>query len=107
MQITLGINITFIMLRVEICPPIHSMVVVTSPMGVHAPPAFAAITIMPAKNNRISLLGINLRISDTITMDVVRLSSTDERKKVTQHIIHKSDFALSVLIRSVIKRKPW
>ena len=27
-----------------ICPLIHSMVVVTSPMGVHAPPAFAAIT---------------------------------------------------------------
>ncbi len=94
MQITLGMNITFIMLSVEICPPIHSMVVVTSPMGVHAPPALAAITIIPAKNNRMSLFGINLRIKDTITMEVVRLSSTDERKKVTQHIIHKSDFRI-------------
>src|SRR5688572_1232691 len=99
-------NITFIMLSVEICPPIHSMVVVTSPIGVHAPPALAAITIIPAKKSLISLLGINLRIKDTITIEVVRLSSTDERKKVTQQIIQRSDFAFSVLIRSVIKRKP-
>ena len=33
-------------------PPIHSMVVVTSPIGDHTPPAFAAITIMDAKSRR-------------------------------------------------------
>jgi len=32
---------------VESCPPIHSIVVVTSPMGVQAPPAFAAMTMAP------------------------------------------------------------
>ena len=31
------------------CPPIHSMVVVTSPMGDQAPPALAAITTSPAR----------------------------------------------------------
>src|SRR5687768_18225719 len=102
MQITLGMNITFIMLSVEICPPIHSMVVVTSPIGVHAPPAFAAITIIPAKNRRVSLLGMSFRISETITMEVVRLSNTDDKKNVTQHMIHKRDFAFFVVIRSVI-----
>jgi hypothetical protein len=35
---------TFMVGNVDICPCIHSMVVVTSPIGVHAPPAFAAIT---------------------------------------------------------------
>jgi hypothetical protein len=32
-----------------ICPPIQSMVVVMSPMGLQAPPALAAITTAPAK----------------------------------------------------------
>ena len=51
-QTRLGMNSVFMMFTVVICPPIQSMVVVTSPIGVHAPPAFAAITIIPAKNNR-------------------------------------------------------
>lgn len=37
-------EITFIVCTVVIWPCIHSIVVVTSPIGVHAPPAFAAIT---------------------------------------------------------------
>ena len=37
-----------------ICPLIHSMVVVTSPMGVHAPPALAAITTTAPKKRRSS-----------------------------------------------------
>src|SRR5688572_8430952 len=42
-------RIVFIMiLPVVICSPIQSMVVVTSPIGLHAPPAFAEITIRPA-----------------------------------------------------------
>jgi hypothetical protein len=35
-------------------PCIQSMVVVTSPIGDHAPPAFAATTIIPAKKRRSS-----------------------------------------------------
>ena len=107
MQITLGRNIVFIIPRLEIWPPIHSMVVVTSPIGVQAPPAFAATTIIPAKKRRVSLPGISFRISDTITMAVVRLSNMAERKNVTQHIIQSKDFTFLVLIRSVINRKPW
>ncbi len=107
MQITLGTNRTLIMFTVDIWPPIHNIVVVTSPMGVHAPPALAAITIMPAKVNFNSLSWINLRMSDIITIDVVRLSNTAERKNVTQHIIHSSELTFFVLMRSVINRKPW
>ena len=90
----------------EICPPIHSIVVVTSPIGDHAPPAFAAMTIIPAKNNLICLLGISFRIKEIITIVVVRLSNTAERKKVTQQTIHKSFFGFLVLILSVINLKP-
>src|SRR5438105_14074465 len=96
MQITLGRNITFIILSVEICPPIHSMVVVTSPMGVHAPPALAAITIIPAKNIRMCLSGISFLINDTITMEVVRLSKMEERKNVTQQISQRKTLGFFV-----------
>src|SRR5688572_8891520 len=88
------------------CPPIHSMVVVTSPIGDQAPPAFAAITIIPTKNRRISLFGINFRTNETITMVVVRLSRTAERKKATQHTIHKRVLGFLVLIKLVINLKP-
>ncbi len=62
--------------------PIQSMVVVTSPRGDHAPPAFAAITVMPTKNNRVSFKAIFFLNSETITMVVVRLSSRADRKNV-------------------------
>jgi len=35
------------------CPPIHSIVVVTSPIGDQAPPALAAMTTMPANSHRV------------------------------------------------------
>ena len=76
--------------------------VVTSPNGLQAPPALAAITVIPTKNNRCSLLSINLRSSDTITIVVVRLSSTALKKKVSPPIIQSSLTALLVFIRSVI-----
>ena len=44
-----GRNTSFIICIPLICPPIHNMVVVTSPIGDQAPPALAAITIMEAK----------------------------------------------------------
>jgi hypothetical protein len=93
-------------LIVEICPPIHNIVVVTSPIGVHAPPALAAMMIIPAKNNRISLFGMSVLINETMTIDVVRLSSTADKKNVIQQIIHKSNFGFFVLIVLVITLKP-
>src|SRR5215208_1078102 len=106
-QAILGTNRIVMILAVEIWPPIHNIVVVTSPIGVHAPPAFAAITIMPAKKSRMSRFGISFRINETITIAVVRLSRIDERKNVTQHISHSKVFGFLVLILSVISRKPW
>jgi len=44
----LGKMRAFIIPPAEISPPIQSIVVVTSPIGLQAPPAFAAITITPA-----------------------------------------------------------
>ncbi|MEZ5000697.1 MAG: hypothetical protein R2727_08670 [Bacteroidales bacterium] len=76
----LGINTLVMMATVVTCPPIQSMMVVTSPMGDHRPPAFAAITIILAKNHLVPLSGDCLRRA-TITI-VVRLSSAAERKNV-------------------------
>ena len=45
-------------------------------------------------------------IREIITIVVVRLSSTEDRKKVTQQIIHRRVLGFLVLIRSVINRKP-
>jgi hypothetical protein len=83
-----GMNKPFIISTVVTCPPIQSIVVVTSPMGVQAPPALAAITIMPAKNKRSSRFSNNFFMSDTMTMVVVRLSNIELRKKVTNPTSH-------------------
>ena len=49
-----GSSTALMIARLVICPPIHSMVVVTSPIGDQAPPEFAEMTMMPAKNRRSS-----------------------------------------------------
>ena len=103
----LGIKRPFMMAAAEICPPIQSIVVVTSPIGDQAPPALAAITIIPAKNRRISLSGINLRTNETITMVVVRLSNTEDRKKATIQTTQRRAIGFLVLIRSVMNLNPW
>src|SRR5512133_175098 len=86
--------------------PIQSIVVVTSPIGVQAPPAFAAITVIPAKNILSSLLSENFDRREIMTMVVVRLSRTAERKKMIIDIIHKSLCLLVKLITFVITSKP-
>ena len=86
-----GRKTPFMIARVVIWPPIQSMVVVTSPMGVQAPPALAAMTMMPAKNSRSSCLSSSFFISEIMTMVVVRLSSTALRKKVTKPTSQSSD----------------
>src|SRR5690606_33119116 len=82
-QAKLGKNTSEIMVLVVTWPPFHSIMVVTSPMGDHAPPELAAIIIKLAKNQRSIFLSINLRRMATITIVVVRLSNTADRKKVT------------------------
>ena len=71
--------------RLRTWPPIHSIVVVTSPMGVHAPPALAAITTTAPSSLRSSpeSPGRIFRRSEIMTMVEVRLSRMAERKKVT------------------------
>ena len=88
------------------CPPIHSIVVVTSPIGDHAPPALAAITITETNSRRSSPRSSSFRISDTITMLVVRLSRTALNKNVTQDTIHNKLVIRLVRMRDVITAKP-
>ena len=74
MQINDGINRNSINFGVVTFPPIQSMVVVTSPIGDHAPPAFAAIIISPAYHTRSLLLESNFRSMVINTIVAVRLS---------------------------------
>ena len=91
-----------------ICPPIHSMVVVTSPIGDQAPPALAAMMMTPANTSLSSRFDSNFFINDTITMAVVRLSNTELRKKVRVPTNHISVDKRLVRIREVmISNPPW
>ncbi|MCL1848685.1 MAG: hypothetical protein FWF83_03295 [Clostridiales bacterium] len=92
-----GTNSCLTMFNALKCPPIHSIMVLTSPMGDHAPPAFAAITIIPAKYQRVFFPPTNFHIRLIITMVVVRLSSNDDMKNVIDAII-QSNFTLSVVL---------
>ena len=69
------------MLNAVICPPIHNIVVVTSPIGDQAPPAFAAIITIPVKYSLSLSSFINFLNKETITMVVVRLSKMADRKE--------------------------
>lgn len=90
----------------EIWPPIHSMVVVTSPITVHAPPALAAITTREANNSRSSRRAISRWISEIMTMVVVRLSRIELRKNATKPTSHISLAWLVVPMREVMTSKP-
>ena len=89
-----------------IWPPIHSIVVVTSPIGDQAPPALAAITMMAANSSRSSRWSSSLRVSEIITMVVVRLSRTALRKKVTRPTCQLSVVSRLVRICEVMISKP-
>ena len=76
--------------KVETFSPIQSMVVVTSPIGDHAPPAFAAIIIIPA-NQILSLLSTtNFRRMVIKTIVAVRLSIIADKIKARIHMIQSS-----------------
>lgn len=102
MLITAGNSTAWIIASEVIWSPIQSIVVVTSPIGDQAPPELASITMIPAKNRRSSRFANNLRMSDIITMVVVKLSKIALRKKVTKPTSHFSDDNLVVLIRLVM-----
>src|SRR5690554_4958514 len=101
-QIKLGINNSATMFFAVICPPIHNMVVVTSPIGDHAPPALAAMITIPAKSQRSFLSPISFLNKEIITIDVVRLSKAAEKKNVKRQIIQSSFILLVVFILLVI-----
>jgi len=86
-----GQEVAFMIPSVVIWPPIQSIVVVTSPIGDQAPPALAAMTMLPAKKRRSSCLSSSFFISEIITIVVVRLSSTELRKKVVEPTSHISE----------------
>ena len=72
----------------ETLPFIQSMIVVTSPMGEHAPPLLAAMTITEAKSIRSLVVGTILRRSITMMIVVVMLSSSADMKKVSSATSH-------------------
>ena len=82
------------------------MMVVTSPIGLQAPPALAAMITMPAKVHRSFLSLISLRSSAHITMAVVMLSRAALRKKVMMLSTHIKVTLFVPVILSVITRKP-
>src|ERR1700722_3085309 len=88
METSEGKKSAFMTPRLVNWPLIHNIVVVTSPIGVQAPPAFAAITTMQQSKNRSALFGTSLRKSETIRIVVVKLSRMAERKKATNAMIH-------------------
>ena len=68
---------------------IHSIIVVTSPVGVQAPPLFAAIIIIPANIQRSWRSETILRNSIVMTMAVVKLSRIDDIKNVIKERIQR------------------
>mmetsp|Transcript_2130 Transcript_2130/g.7577 ORF Transcript_2130/g.7577 Transcript_2130/m.7577 type:complete len:399 (-) Transcript_2130:514-1710(-) len=98
---------SFMVAMVEIWPLIHSIVVVTSPMGVHAPPALAAMTTTAPSSLRRSGSLTSLRSRETITMVDVRLSSTADKQKVRMPTNHTRVVMSSVSMASVMILKPW
>ncbi len=85
---------------------IHSMMVVTSPMGLHAPPLLAATTITPANNHRSFWSLSKRRVIITMMMVVVMLSSTALMMNESEASIHMSCFLLPALMCSVMKLNP-
>ncbi len=89
-------------------PPVHSMIVVTSPMGDQAPPQLAAMIITLANHSRSCVDPTRRRMTIIIMIVVVMLSSTADIKNVITAIIHSRRCPLRVEIRPVrIEKPPW
>ena len=74
--------------------PIQSMVVVTSPIGDQAPPAFAATMINPANQIRSSLFFTIFCKMEINTMVAVKLSIIADNKNANPENIHNNVFLL-------------
>src|SRR5690606_22839604 len=85
---------------------IQSIVVVTSPIGDHAPPAFVAITTSAAYQILSSLLWISFLKSVINTIVAVRLSIIAESKKPIIPIVHNNFRLLLVLTTLLSTSKP-
>ena len=106
MDTSAGMKVSIIILPAVTCPPIQSMIVVTSPIGDHAPPALAPSMTIPQKNQRVFWSAINFLNKAHITMEVVRLSNTDDMKNVRIPIIHNNLRLFVVVILFVMMEKP-
>ena len=69
--------------------PIHNIVVVISPIGDQAPPAFAATIIIPAYHSFKFLSFISFWRIVINTIVAVRLSIIADRKNAKKHIIQR------------------
>ena len=87
-----GINRYEINSGVVTLSPIQSIVVVTSPIGDHAPPALAAIIISPAYHNRMFLSETTFCKMDISTIVAVRLSIIADRINAKPQKIHRIVF---------------
>ena len=101
-----GINKYFISCTVVTFLPIQSIVVVTSPIGDHAPPALAAITISPANHNLSSLFKIIFLKIVINTIVAVRLSMMAERIKARKENIQSNFTFELVLTKALIAENP-
>ena len=80
--------------------------VVTSPIGDHAPPAFAATIIKPANHNLVSLLDITFCKIVMRTIVAVKLSIIADRINANIEKIHNNPFLLLVFIKFLIVKNP-
>ena len=86
--------------------PIQSMVVVTSPIGEKAPPAFAAIMINPANQILSSLFLMIFCKIEINTIVAVKLSIIADKIKASIENIHKSFFLLLKFTYPLMVEKP-
>ena len=92
--------------KVDTFLPIQSIVVVTSPIGDHAPPALAAIIIRPANHN-LSLLSLMSFLSMVMsTIVAVKLSIIADKINANMHIIHSRMLFFLVLMKPFMVANP-
>jgi hypothetical protein len=84
----------------------YIIVVVMSPMGVHAPPAFEAMTMVPPMRWRSASSFTSFWSRETMTMTTVRLFKTEDRTKVRMPMTRSRSRALVGLIAFVMMSKP-
>ena len=86
--------------------PIHSIVVVTSPIGDHAPPALAAIIIIPAYHNLKFLFDTTFCKIEISTIVAVRLSIiADKIPKVLKRLFLVRTLVIKIFVKMLFVKK--